>query len=175
MNCPQNLPKVTFERPEAEFPYWGRCSDDRSHALFNIIECLNKMNLADWVPHFAKWLSNYDGLEVYTDDYEDPHLCVREVLRKNLDHFIAYKKSLCPKKLKEKIVNEILLLEFVFYRAHWGKNITPDVGSKVWEPLKNSWFNFLQSGSIKHELHIWSALNNPCPTLKELKAYLLRL
>ena len=81
---PMPLPQAT------EHPNWGRFAEDRSHAVFCIVECLNRVGLTEWVPQFIKWLGKYDGLEMYADDEDDPQLCVRKIVRKNLAHFLKY-------------------------------------------------------------------------------------
>lgn len=164
---PMPLPQAT------EHPNWGRFAEDRSHAVFCIVECLNRVGLTEWVPQFIKWLGKYDGLEMYADDEDDPQLCVRKIVRKNLAHFLKSTSIITAAVIKEKIVDEVLQQKFLFYRAHWGISRIPDCTSRIWKPLEQSWFSFIQLGTVKQDLHVWFSEKNPQPSLEEHRKYLL--
>lgn len=163
--------------PDPGFPHFGRDAHDRAHAIYRIVELLTELGLAEWVPHFSAWLSRYDGLEIYAEDEDDPHLCVREILKnhcQNLAQESSQAVDLAGRK--ESIVQDILQQPFVHYRAHWGKNMLPDPDSIQWNPLQMSWFHFLQQGDPQHpteSLHILLTLRHPRPTLETLRAHLL--
>ncbi|QIL74192.1 hypothetical protein G7048_27335 (plasmid) [Diaphorobacter sp. HDW4B] len=160
-------------QPETEFPHFGRDALDRNHAVFSIIEHLNALHLNDWAPHLLGWLSHYDGLELYAED--DPHVCVRQVLF-HLRVRIRSRQELPSQQIKEMIVDRILDSNFVYYRAHWGIDLVADENSRVWRPLEQSWFNFLQEGDPHaplEALHIWMTDKHPKPTMTELRGHLL--
>lgn len=164
-----------WHQPNPEFPNFGRDALDRGHAIYSIIEHLNTLGLKDWVPQFTHWLSQYDGLEMYAEDEEDPALCVRQVLAAYCARDSDSREQ--GGALKTKIVADILELNFVRYRAHWGVDLVPDEQSRKWEPLKMSWFEFLQQGDPEHPteaLHIWISDKFPRPTFDELREHLLK-
>lgn len=73
-------------------------------------------------------------------------------------------------------MDRILNLNFVHYRAHWGIDLVVDEHSRVWYPLEQSWFTFLQEGDPHaplEALHIWLSNKHPKPTMAELQAHLL--
>ncbi|MFE1574121.1 hypothetical protein ACFIQG_20280 [Comamonas odontotermitis] len=115
----QHLP-----RPDLQFPHYGRDASDHSHAVYSIIGHLAALGLTDWVPRLTMWLSRYDGLELYAEDEEDPHLCVRQVLANHCARVLDQGKQ--NETLKAQIVEDLLQLTFVRYRAHWGTDLAAD-------------------------------------------------
>jgi hypothetical protein len=169
--------QVQFHRPNRDFPDYGRAAADRHHALFDIVRDLAALGLSGWIPRLMQWLGQYDGLEVYADDDEDPHLCVRQVLanhRKRRDLGTGEPAVVT----RAKIIEDLLALNFVHYRAHWGADLVADEDAHVWEPLKQSWFSFLEQGKDRPrrrwELTIVLTDSQPRPSLSELRAYLLQ-
>ena len=180
MNTPHMKQSIESQfklhQPDLAFPHFGRDAQDHSHALYSIIALLCSMGLQAWVPQLTRWLGQYDGLEMYTEHEEDPHWCVRQIL---LNHRNACTKgqALDEQALKTSIVEDILELNFVRYRAHWGNDLVPDEASRKWEPLKTDWFSFLKQGDPEHPteaLHIWMTEKYPRPSLTELRTYLLQ-
>ena len=166
-----------MRQPEREFPHFGRDALDRNHALYSIIEHLSALGLTDWVPHLCAWLAQYDGLELYAEEEEDPHLCVRQILLDLRQRMGSRDEAPPAEHLKAQIVDNILRLDFVRYRAHWGVDLVADQNSRIWQPLRQSWFSFLQEGHLDHpqeSLHIWIADRHPRPSFAQLRAYLLQ-
>lgn len=171
--------------PDPAFPHFGRDALDRNHAVYSIIEHLATLGLSDWVPHLTQWLAHYDGLEMYAEDEEDPQLCVRQILQNHCDSLKQKGEGTSnnlvsaedAQALKARIVGDILNLNFVRYRAHWGRDLVPDAASRQWDPLKMSWFDFLKQGDPDHPteaLHITMTERHPQPPLDTLRAHLLQ-
>ncbi|WP_374008263.1 hypothetical protein [Delftia lacustris] len=170
--------QLKSHQPDPEFPHFGRDALDHSHAIYSIIDHLTTLGLKGWVPQLTKWLAQYDGLEMYAEDEEDPHLCVRQVLANHCSAKNSKDGQPQGEALKARIVEDILELNFIRYRAHWGIDLAPDKHSRKWEPLKMSWFSFLQQGDPEHPteaLHIWITDKFPRPTFDELRAHLLKV
>ncbi|QIL80318.1 hypothetical protein G7047_10685 [Diaphorobacter sp. HDW4A] len=161
--------------PAPEFPHFGRDALDRNHALYIIIEHLNALGLRDWVPRLTSWLAQYDGLELYAEEEEDQHVCMRQLLLRHRTR-IGSPPNESAEQTRCKIVEDIMRLEFVRYRAHWGKDLVADAHSRLWNPLEQSWFNFLQDGNPddpREGLHIWIMGTLPRTKQEELRAFLL--
>lgn len=186
MNTPEPKPSIesqlTQPTPDPAFPHFGRDAQDRTHAVYSIIEHMTTLGLADWVPHLTQWLAHYDGLEMYAEDEEDPHLCVRQILQNHCEQLkeqgSGASSAIDASVRKTRIVDEILDLNFVRYRAHWGNDLVPDAASRQWNPLKMSWFDFLKQGDPDHPteaLHITLTDKLPLPPLETLREYLLKV
>jgi hypothetical protein len=114
--------QVHLHRPNREFPHYGRDAADRHHAVFDIVAHLAALGLSDWAPRLMQWLGQYDGLEVYADDEEDPHLCVCQVLanhRKRLG--LAGSEPAVVTRVK--VIEDLLALNFVLEQALGGGGV----------------------------------------------------
>ena len=72
-----------------------------------------------------------------------------------------------PGELLKSVVNDILRLDIVYYRAYWGRGLYHDQDSRVWNPLNQPWMSFVESGRPGEELFSWRAQLPPKPTLEQ--------
>ena len=147
------------------WPHWGRDALDHGHALYAIAAHLRSLGLESWLSRLTKWLGNYDGFEHYVDEGHDPCLCVRDLLAS----YVASCRSLQSASLtgsptahlKSNLVQDILKLEFLYYRVYWGRGLVHDPDARVWNPLEQAWMSFVESGQPEEELFSWRAELDP--------------
>ncbi len=163
-----------------DWPHWGRDALDHGHAIFAIAGHLRALGLEGWLNRVTQWLGHYDGFEHYVEEGHDPCVCVRDLLAT----YVARWRHLLPggqpagagitsKPLWNTLVNDILQLDFVYYRVYWGKGLMHDRDARVWNPLKQPWMSFLESGLPGQELISWRADLPPKPTLEQHRAVLI--
>jgi len=172
-----------------EWPHFGRDALDHGHAVFTIVEHLRILGLQTWTNRLVKWLAHYDGFERYVeDDAHDPILCVRDLLMRHVigqgqrqghkgparsNHDPGETCPVAPQALKSLIVNDILRLEFLRYRAFWGANPVPQSTSRHWQPLTQTWLSFIEHRLPGESLWVWLSPREPLPSLSLLRAHLL--
>ena len=163
-----------------EWPHWGRDALDHGHAVFAISAHLRTLGLEHWLPRLMRWLSHYDGFERYVEDGHDPCVCVRDLLASYVTRFRVLQSpplirtlACHPGELLKSVVNDILRLDIVYYRAYWGRGLYHDQDSRAWNPLNQSWLSFIESGRPGEELFSWRAHVPPKPTLDQHRTVLL--
>ena len=62
-----------------------------------------------------------------------------------------------PFDLRSQIVRDLLKLDFLRYRAYWGKGLVHDSDARVWEPFKQPWLTFLDQGNPDEHLIVFMA------------------
>ena len=157
-----------------EWPNWGRDALDHGHAIFAIAAHLRTLGLEHWFARLTKWLSNYDGFEHYVEDGHDPCVSVRDLLASYVTRWRMLQLSppvverpSVPCELLSCVINDILKLDFLYYRAYWGKGLYHDEDARAWNPLKQSWMSFVESGRPNETLFSWRAFLPPKPTLEQ--------
>lgn len=168
-----------------DWPYLGRDALDHGHAIFAIAEHLRSLGLQTWTERLVQWLARYDGFECYVEeDAHDPILSVRDlimqcVLRQGSERAEAIAPSSDAGRehrlvaLKHSIVDGILALDFLRYRAFWGPDPVPRRNSRHWQPLKQSWLAFIESRRAGELLWVWLSPREPEPPLHVLRSHLL--
>lgn len=159
-------------RPDPCYPHFGRDEMDHAHAIFCIAQSLASLGLSDWLPRLVQWLGHYDGLETMLEDQDDPAICVRQVL---LQHVVDRSKiqqagrRLDAESLKRAIVQDLMKLDFVSFRAYLG-----EVGQHrtYWEPLKQSWLRFREGRLSEEHLGGWYT-ENVQPIVQQVSDFLL--
>lgn len=164
--------------PAPEWPHWGRDQLDHAHALYAIAAHLRSLGLESWLPRLTRWLGHYDGFEHYVEPEHDPCLCVRDLLAGYVIGRPATAASMNwldkpGMSLKMALVQDILKLDFIYYRAYWGRGLVHDPDARVWNPLAQPWMSFVESGGAGQELFSWRAELDPQPALEEHLAVLL--
>lgn len=168
--------------PNPSWPNWGRDALDHGHAIFAIAAHLRTLGLSSWFDRLSAWLGRFDGFEKYVDDGCDPFICVRNVLAEfvmrplgerpiSLDAFEHHEPQ---SPLLERVVDAILSQEFLRYVAYWGRGLVHDDDARVWNPLRQPWMDFVESGTAEEELLVWRAYHLPIrPPLAQHRAALL--
>lgn len=159
-------------RVNADWPHWGRDAMDHGHAIFAVAAYLRALGLAQRVDRFIQWLAHYDGFERYVDEGQDPCICVRDVLAR---HAIQASRTAasCQQQLLWQIVQDILQLDFLRYRAFWGKGALCDGNARVWNPLKQTWLSFIEYHLPGEEIWVWQSDLPPYPPPQLLREHLL--
>lgn len=158
-----------------------RTTMDRSHAVFAIAGHLRALGLRNWVGRIVQWLSRYDGLEEYVEPEDEPLVCVRDVLFRHVCRIGRWVAEIPPchtatdamLQLKNRIIDDLLKLNFVRYAAFWGDEPVPSDTCRRWQPLQQSWLEFLESRQEGDHLWIWQRSEGPNPSEISLREYLL--
>lgn len=164
------------------FPHWGRDSLDHGHAIFAVSHHLSSLALDDWTARVVRWLSHYDGFERWVDEGHDPCMCVRDLLASYVGRWRSLPSSLEQRpamacktsQLKHQIVDDLLKLNFVRYRAFWGRDQVPDETARMWNPLLQPWLSFVESGKPGEGLVVFEAIQKLHPPLHAHSAFLLQ-
>ena len=77
-------------------------------------------------------------------------------------------------QLKHQIVDDLLKLNFVRYRAFWGRDQVPDETARMWNPLLQPWLSFVESGKPGEGLVVFEAIQKLHPPLHAHSAFLLQ-
>ncbi len=162
------------------WPHWGRDALDHGHAIFAIAAHLRSMGMEHWLDRLTRWLSHYDGFERYVEEGHDPCVCVRDLLASHvtrLRHLFTSEPAQSsgggPGRLLDTLVHDILQLDFIYYRVYWGRGLVHDRDARVWNPLRQPWMSFLDSGLPGQELISWRAQLPPQPSLAQHRAVLM--
>ncbi len=163
------------------FPHWGRDSLDHGHAIFAVSSHLRTLALEDWTARVVRWLSNYDGFERWVDEGHDPCMCVRDLLASYVGRWRDLSSSRQDRvgssfeasQLKHQIVSDLMKLNFVRYRAFWGRDQVPDETARVWNPLAQPWLSFVESGLPEEGLVVFEATQKLHPPLHAHSSFLL--
>lgn len=163
-----------------QWPHWGRDPLDHGHAIYAIAAHLRTLGLESWFIRLARWLSHYDGFEHYVEEGHDPCISVRDLLASYVTRWrtpttapAAAARPGGEPALKNRVLEDILRLDFIYYRAYWGRGLIHEADARVWNPLAQPWMHFLEIGRPGEELLSWRALMPPRPTLAEHRAVLL--
>lgn len=154
---------------------------DRGHAVFAIAGHLRALGLRSWVGRVVQWLSRYDGLEDYVEPEDEPLVCVRDVLVNHVCRLRQWIAETAPgqtaaetlSQLKNRIIDDLLTLNFVSYAAFWGHEPVPTDKNVRWKPLQQSWLEFLEARQEGDHLWIWQRSDGPNPSGAALREYLL--
>lgn len=154
---------------------------DRGHAVFAIAGHLRALGLRSWVGRVVQWLSRYDGLEDYVEPEDEPLVCVRDVLFNHVCRLRQWIAETAPcqtaaetlSQLKNRIIDDLLMLNFVRYAAFWGHEPVPTDKNVRWKPLQQSWLEFLEARQEGDHLWIWQRSDGPNPSGAALREYLL--
>lgn len=160
------------------WPHWGRDALDHAHAIFAAVSHMHVLGLHAWTGCLVQWLAHYDGFERYADEGHDPCICVRDLLagyalRWGSGHGHEREPVESAHALWRRIVCDILSLDFVRYRAFWGRGLVHEPDARVWNPLKQSWLNFIDFHLPGEELWVWQTDAKPQPPLHVLREHLL--
>ena len=133
---------------------------------------LTQLGLSSWLPTIVQWLGHYDGLETMLEDQYDPAICVRQVM---LRHVVqqASSNAACESHdamgLKQRIVADLVMLDFVAFCAYWGE---PSAPRAVWLPLNQPWLSFRYGREGDDQLCAWYT-ENAQDYVNQLSAFLL--
>lgn len=159
-------------QPNMAYPHFGRDELDHAHAVYSIARSLEQLGLADWLPVIVRWLGHYDGIERWLEDEFDPAIAVRQTLVRHAatqGHADSTLSCAQAGALKQAIVEDLLELDFVRYRADWGPY---PKGRLRWDPLHQSWLSFLTLGEASENLSLWPSEQNSAYR-QELAVFLL--
>ncbi len=162
----------------------GRDALDHGHAVFAIVSHLRTLGLQGWTSRLVQWLARYDGFERYVEeDAHDPLLCVRDLLLRHvmrLGPAVRIERdadtltgAASDSALQRRIVDDILALDFVHYRAFLGPEPVPRRGARHWQPLKQAWLLFIESRQPHESLWVWLSPREPLPSLAALREHLM--
>ena len=137
-----------------QFPYLGRDTLDRQRTIFNITDALNQLNQAARTNALLRWMGRFDGIEAHLEDDQDPFLCIWAVLQAELKSSDAGKLAVneTQEQAWERIVSAIMRLDFVHTHSSWG---TPTKSRLKWNPLEQTWLEFLELGKFGESLTTW--------------------
>lgn len=123
-----------------------------------------------------RWLSNYDGLERWVEEGKAPSIEVRDVLAVYVSEFGALAKlpGADLAALRRAITDELLQLEFLRYRAYWGRGLIHDADARVWQPLETPWLSFVDASRPGEELMVFFAAGGIDPPLEAHRRFLLQ-
>ena len=163
-----------------EFPHWGRDELDHSHAIFAIAAHLRTLALERWTPRIVRWLSFYDGMERWVDPGQEPCLCVRDLLASYVlclrsadrPHKADTAPSTDANQLKQRIIDDLLCLDFLRYRAYWSRRMAQDGNALVWVPLQQSWLSFVELARPGDELMVYLTDCRITPPLETHRVFL---
>ena len=155
-------------RSNPEFPHWGRDELDHSHAIFAIAAHLHSLALEHWTPRIVRWLSFYDGIERWVDPGQEPCLCVRDLLAA----YVLRQRKAQTASLKQLIIEDLLKLEFLRYRAYWGRGLPQDANALIWRPLQQSWLSFVELARPGDELMVYLTDCRITPPLETHRVFL---
>ena len=153
------------------FPHWGRDALDHGHAIFAIVSHLQGLKLEAWASRVVHWLSFYDGIERYVDYEHDPCVSVRDLLASYLLNLRPLGGFNPPFDLRSAIIRDLVKLEFLRYRAYWGKGLIHDADARIWSPFKQTWLSFLDQGKPDEHLMVFMT-DETIPPLKFHVEYL---
>lgn len=149
---------------------------DHGHAVFAISAYLRALSLHEWTERFLSWIGRYDGLERYIEPAEEPFLAVRALLLRFVvevrDWLSHGPLEAAVRALKERIVDELLQLDFVRYHAFWDSDPVPSGAARVWQPMQDGWLDFMEQRRAGDVLWIWQRAQ-PNPSGEALRSYLL--
>ena len=177
---PKALSQHEPHRSNPEFPHWGRDELDHSHAIFAIAAHLRTLALEHWTPRIVRWLSFYDGIERWVDPGQEPCLCVRDLLASYVlclrsadrPHNADTATSMDASQLKQRIIDDLLCLDFLRYRAYWSRRMAQDGNALVWVPLQQSWLSFVELARPGDELMVYLTACRITPPLETHRVFL---
>ena len=98
----------------------------------------------------------------------------RQFLHRNQEHpEDRVGSSFEASQLKHQIVSGFMKLNFVRYRAFWGRDQVPDETARVWNPLAQPWLSFVESGLPGEGLVVFEATQKLNPPLHAHSSFLL--
>ena len=130
-----------------------RRMSDKQHAVFAIARSLEALKLHTWTHVLLTWLGQYDGLECYMEDEDNPSFRVRDLLAR----YVATGTRVFPKT----IAADFSRLPFLHYQAKLTNGVD-------WESLKIPFIEFAQTGNVE----VWRS-STPYPEPAMTQAYLL--
>ena len=171
---PKALSQHEPHRSNPEFPHWGRDELDHSHAIFAIAAHLHSLALEHWTPRMVRWLSFYDGIERWVDPGQEPCLCVRDLLATYVLRFSGADRARKANtgQLKQCIIDDLLRLDFLRYRAYWSRRMAQDGNALVWVPLQQSWLSFVELARPGDELMVYLTDCRITPPLETHRVFL---
>lgn len=160
------------------WPNWGRDALDHGHAVFAMAAHLKSLNLTGWITTVVNWLGHFDGFEAYVEEGDDPIIAVRNLLASYVARLrpgrLLGDLALAAHELKQHIVDDLLGMEFLRYRAYWGRGLVHEPDARVWNSLAQPWLEFVESGEPEEQLMVWRSGDRPYPALDEHRLALLR-
>ena len=144
------------QRANSDPPFLGRDPLDRGCSIFAIADSLQLLGLASKTNPLMRWMGRFEGLEQHLEEELDPILSVRSILLQLVaDH---PKMPHVPKPQQEKnwhgFVMRVVAQSFVHTCGDWGRD---GIASRIkWDPLQQSFMDFLALGQPGEELSIWT-------------------
>lgn len=154
-------------------PYLGRDPLDHGCSIFAIVQSLQQLCLGHKAATLLCWLGRFEGLEQHLEDDADPVLCVCKILLQHVaDQPVARRRpSSQPADIWHSIVMQILAQPFVHTCSDWSSD---GLKSRIrWNPLAQSFMDFLAMGLPGEELSVWSPTQSK-PERVEQSAKLLQ-